>query len=187
MIHIFGCGALGSHVALHLANLARGYDFTLWDDDRVEQQNILTSAYWTHHIGALKVNALADMMYRKAHARAIPRAITLTSKPNVDLQTTDLAIDSFDNSDARALTTNLGVPTLHIGVSAQRTGQITWNEHYRVPESDFERGQNPICTNQLGQKILWFTAWVAANIAEDFLITGNQDNVITTENGRIFR
>jgi len=193
---IAGCGALGSIVALHLATPDRR--FLLIDDDRVEEHNIGTSAYSTHHMGALKAVVLAEVLWRKCEVQS--RAITRTMDRPLDQsglwsENIALVIDTFDNTEARAFTCGLEhvaaaysrVPTLHVGVSEQRTGAVMWDEDYTLPESQFTRGENPVCTHHLGRRILRFTAAVAAEAVERFLETGEKASYIVPEPNRILK
>ena len=58
-IHIIGCGAIGSNLAVMLTRLG-AVKLELWDADTVEEHNITNQAYTNSDIGRLKVEALAD-------------------------------------------------------------------------------------------------------------------------------
>lgn len=62
-IHVIGCGAIGSHVAEQLVRygLTR---ITLYDFDTVEAHNIANQLFTQEDIGKLKVNAVADYLYK---------------------------------------------------------------------------------------------------------------------------
>lgn len=189
-IAICGAGALGSMIALHLA--APDLQFFIVDDDRIGEENIATSAYFQHHIGCQKAIVLAEMIYRKSETAGIPFAKTLTRNNRKFLltpaSTNNLIVDAFDNVEARKLTCYqpiLNTSVVHVGVSEQRTGSIVWNEWYRVPTGS-PRGENPICTHDLGASILRLTAALAANVIDQFLWTGEKRNLMLTEDGRVF-
>lgn len=171
---IAGCGALGSQIAMHIA--LPGRQFVLLDDDRIEDDNILTSAFLTQHVGALKVHVLAEMMYRKAGVAAEVQDTTLTEPPKVDRL--DLVVDTFDNTASRLLLCDLSVPTLHVGVSEARTGAVLWDADFPRWEPEYVRGRNPVCTHELGRHILRLTAVVAASIIDDYLARGKRRSVI---------
>lgn len=61
MIHIVGCGSVGSTLA---ENLARSglTKFTLWDFDRVESKNVANQMFRDKDIGRPKVEALRDII-----------------------------------------------------------------------------------------------------------------------------
>lgn len=178
-IIIAGCGALGSRVALELAHS----ELTLYllDDDTVKEQNVHTSAYWRSHIGMRKVDALAEMIYRKTggicqtHSKTIERNLYL-----MPFQT-DLVICSFDNQRARNLCLSAGMTTLQVGLSAGRTGSVVWDEWYEQPEVELERGDNVICTNELGVKIIRATVAAACFAISEFLESGCKINFSVQE------
>lgn len=179
-ILICGCGALGSQIALHLARPER--TFTLIDDDRVEEANLLTTVYQARQVGVYKVDALADLLWRKCRAHASASRRTLDRPPSGAY---DLVVDTFDNPQARALTVGLPCPTVHVGVSEARTGALAWDARYVLP-TGARRGENPVCTHALGAPILRLTAALAANTIEDFLATGRERDWVVTEAGRIY-
>lgn len=173
-ISICGCGAVGSQVALFIAQ--PNMRFVLIDDDRIEEDNIFTTAYSRQHVGAYKAQVLGELLYRKSGC--ISEIYTRTLERGRFTFPCDLVLDCFDNVDARALTRSSH--TLHIGVSQERTGAVTWDKDYTLPEG-LPRGEEQFCTHQVGRRIIRFTAAVAANIVETFLATGRQESVIITE------
>lgn len=60
-VHIIGCGATGSKIALLLAKLGVK-EMHLWDFDIVESHNIANQEFLQKHIGIPKVEALKDMI-----------------------------------------------------------------------------------------------------------------------------
>lgn len=56
-IHIIGCGAIGSYVALQLAKLGCT-DLNLWDFDTVEPHNITNQVYTKEDVAKTKLQAL---------------------------------------------------------------------------------------------------------------------------------
>lgn len=60
-IHIIGCGAIGSTLALQLTRCGLT-DITLWDYDVVEQHNLANQQFLFEHIGHDKTIALAQLM-----------------------------------------------------------------------------------------------------------------------------
>lgn len=61
MIHIVGCGSVGSTVAENLARCGVSR-FTLWDFDDVEAHNIVNQMFRQQDIGRNKVDALKDII-----------------------------------------------------------------------------------------------------------------------------
>ena len=180
-IAICGCGALGSWIALFLARPE--IEFLFIDDERIEEHNIATSAYYSHHVGAWKANVLAEMVWRKGQSKAIVFTRTLELENTQVLMRYNLVVDAFDNVVAREHTIPLN--TLHVGVSEDRTGAVEWDENYTLPEQQFERGQNPVCTHHLGAPIIRFTAACAAGEIERYLATGESRSFFVTESLQI--
>lgn len=60
-IHIIGCGAVGSYIAVQLAKSGAS-GITLWDFDTVEEKNIVNQAFDTRYINKPKVAALKHML-----------------------------------------------------------------------------------------------------------------------------
>ena len=60
-IHIVGCGSVGSTIAENLARCGIT-KFTLWDFDTVEPHNIVNQMFNQNDVGALKVEALKNML-----------------------------------------------------------------------------------------------------------------------------
>ena len=60
-IHIIGCGAIGSNLAVNLARLGIT-DLRLWDFDTVTPHNIANQAFTFNQIGAKKVDAVEELV-----------------------------------------------------------------------------------------------------------------------------
>lgn len=165
-IIIAGCGAIGSRIILEVAD--RFDNILLIDDDIIEENNIGTSAYYQYAIGAKKTTWLQEQIYYKfgkvveAYDRTLIRPIGSQFPKSTVIRPGDLIVDSFDNPQARRLTLNPN--TLHVGVSQFGSGSVMWNDIYPEPELDFERGENPVCTNHLGKQIIQLASSVAASV-----------------------
>ena len=61
MIHIVGCGSVGSTLAENLVRCGIK-DITLWDFDYVEKHNIVNQLYREEDVGKLKVEALKNIL-----------------------------------------------------------------------------------------------------------------------------
>lgn len=62
-VHVIGCGATGSKIALSLAKLGIKPELLyFYDDDVVEEHNIANQAFDTCHIGCTKIEALDDII-----------------------------------------------------------------------------------------------------------------------------
>ena len=186
-ILLCGCGALGSQIALHLARPE--LEFVLVDDDRVEEGNVGTSVYGQTHIGQFKVCALASILWQKCRCKARDYNITLISSSWIRQIVPDLIIDTFDNTASRYFSHELhrfyGFDVIHAGVSVDRTGEIIWDRDYKITLVHIPRGENPICTHELGAPILRFTAALCANIVEEWMETGEERSVVVTQDWRV--
>lgn len=176
MIAIVGCGALGSRIALEL----HGQEFLLWDDDRVGEENVGTSAYSLHHAGRFKAVVLSELCARRG-VRAEHVTETLDRGNVVRLSVMALVVDCLDNAPSRALLTGLSVPTLHVGVSEAGSGSCLWDhDGYEVPDDGYARGENPVCTHQLNAQLLRMTATAAVGVIEDWLANGVARSALVT-------
>lgn len=164
MIILCGCGALGSRLALELCNLQE--EWVLIDDDQVEIENIGTSAFYRQHIGQDKAVALAELMWRKNRVIAKPQVKELQSPLD---SKEGLILDCFDNPYSRLLTISPKTHTLHIGVGEGEVGSVIWDKDYTKPSLDYERGNNPVCTHELGDLIIRLTVAVAVYSIRKFL------------------
>lgn len=68
-VHIIGCGATGSSVALSLAKLGMR-NVTVWDGDKVESHNIPNQVFFPRHIGENKAKAMQSMVEEIAPTQA---------------------------------------------------------------------------------------------------------------------
>ena len=177
MIAIIGIGAIGSWLALYLARPE--WELLLWDDDRVGQENIGTSAFLEHHVGAYKAVIASELAAGKGcRAKYVTDTLDERSKP--EQYALDIIVDCLDNAPSRGLLPGLSVPVLHVGVSDNGNGSIIWDESYQVPENGYERGENPVCTHQLSRGVLRLAAAAAASVVEDFMATGIRRSQLLT-------
>ena len=75
MIHIIGCGSVGSTLAENLARCGET-KFTLWDFDKVESHNVHNQMFTEGQIGMKKIEALRDLLL------SINPCIEIKMKPN---------------------------------------------------------------------------------------------------------
>jgi hypothetical protein len=184
-IVLFGCGAIGSQLAMHLVSLDLA--FKLVDDDEVTEDNLLSSVFTREQIGIYKVLALENLLYRKARSLAMGSRLTLTENNyRLYARDCDLALDCFDNVEARKITCLHLLPTLHIGVSRDGTGSIIWDKDYKIFDGA-PRGEDTFCTHLAGRGIIRLTACIAANIVEKYISTGEKESLIVTDKLTILR
>jgi hypothetical protein len=182
-VAIMGCGALGSYIATMINR--PGIDFLLVDDDKVEVDNLSTSAYSAEDVGIAKTVALGTMLYNKYQSSEV-------TMKNVEFgdngksaklileYAPDIVIDCFDNYLARNATWRCNKNILHVGLNAERIGIVEWDETFEYMEPTFERGDNPVCTHELGKMIVLKTSVIAADVIEVFLRTGEKIGPVVT-------
>lgn len=183
MITIIGIGAIGSWLVMYLARPE--WRLLLWDDDRVEQENIATSAFLEHHVGAFKAIVASELAAGK-DCRATFVIDTLEQQnlhrylERYDREI-ELVVDCLDNAPSRRILHRLHhIPTVHIGVSDAGSGSIIWDEDYQVPDDGYERGSNPVCTHHLSRAVLRMVASAAAGVIEDFMKDGTRRTQLVT-------
>ena len=180
-----GCGAIGSRLIIELAALLD--EVMIIDDDIIEESNIGTALFYQYAIGTPKVRWLQEELYNKYGKLIGIRDATLNEtictmsfwRPGM------LVIDSFDNPVARRLT--ITADTLHVGVGEQGNGAVMWDEIYPEPSVDYQRGHNPVCTNQLGRQIIQLTAAVAVGVILEYVETGLRNNYLVQSDMRIIK
>lgn len=159
-ILMLGCGALGSRIAIELQG---GHRLSLLDMDRVGEENIGTSAFFKEQVGMSKVDALAELCYRRNIVvdDVYFRELFRVNVARIAALNFDLAVCTFDTFTARRLAHKLPVPVLHVGLSESLSGLIGMAGYY--PLGTDTEGGNPVCTHLLGVGIISTTAVIAAN------------------------
>ena len=98
-IILAGVGGIGSYVGFLLARM-KPASLYIYDPDTVETVNMSGQLYGQQDVGAMKVNALSNMMRNYANCSstfAIPERFTLSSG------TSDIMICGFDNMSSRKI------------------------------------------------------------------------------------
>jgi molybdopterin/thiamine biosynthesis adenylyltransferase len=171
-IVLCGAGALGSNLADMLCRQGVS-KIRVIDLDRVEGHNINTQLFGDADVGALKVNALKNRLFRDTGIEidAIGKELNDGSKKKF-LKDADLIIDVFDNQKSRRLVTEFctagRVPCLHGGMF-EGYGEIVWNEFYNVPQ-DAPEGTQDVCAYPLARNLAMFVTTILAEEAMDFLV-----------------
>lgn len=166
-VTICGIGALGSNLADNLAR--QGFSsLKVIDKDRVEDHNISTQLYGENDVGALKVDALRNKLFRNigTEIETIGKELT-SSNVNKLLKGSNLVIDAFDNSSSRQLVQDecRKIPCLHCGLF-EDYGEVIWNDHYKTPKDQ----PGDICDYPLARNIVMLTVIVATEEVLDFCL-----------------
>ena len=99
VIHILGCGAIGSSAATQLCRMG-AENFVLYDMDKVETANIGVSEYYQSHIGQNKTSALKSILMEINPDCSISEQFGLFNTYQYHNQD-DIIILGFDNMKSR--------------------------------------------------------------------------------------
>lgn len=167
---ICGAGTIGSNLADTLAR--QGFRrLTLIDMDRVEEHNINTQIYGEGDIGAVKVEAARNRLFRDVGVEIEAFNKELTDKTaRKFLKGADLIVDAFDNRASRQLlqdwSRNKGIPCLHAGMF-EDYGEVAWDQAYKVPEDQTE---GDVCEYPLARNLAMLVVTMAAEEILDFCL-----------------
>lgn len=168
---IAGAGALGSNLAMLLVR--QGFQrIRLIDDDRVEESNLGTQIYGVSDIGAMKVQAAQNIIYRAVEVEidAIAKRLSLANVKKFSKGAT-VVVDAFDNSQSRQILHDHclanGIPCLHVGLF-EGYGEVVWDSVYRVPEDV----DGDICEYPMARNLVNLVVAIAAEELVDFLTAG---------------
>jgi molybdopterin/thiamine biosynthesis adenylyltransferase len=174
-ITLCGAGALGSHLADNLARQGFG-PLRVIDRDRIAEHNVSTQLYGTSEVGAWKVEALRNRLFRAAGVEVDAVAKDLTDRnARTLLKGAGIVIDAFDNSTARRLVQEtcraLALPCLHVGLFADYA-EVVWDEVYRVPAD----AAGDVCDYPLARNLVLLAVAVASEALVRFVVDGERGN-----------
>jgi molybdopterin/thiamine biosynthesis adenylyltransferase len=167
-IALCGAGALGSNLADMLCRQGvtklRVIDF-----DRVEESNIGTQTYGVADVGALKVAALKNRLFRDTGVEIDAFSKKLDSSNIAKaFKGVDLVIDTFDNRESRQLVTHYcsGFDAIHGGMF-ESYGEVVWNGQYRVPKNPPPDAVD-VCDYPLARNLVMFVVSIMSEEILDF-------------------
>ncbi len=172
-VALCGAGALGSHLADNLARQGFG-PLRVIDRDRVEEHNVGTQLYGESEVGAWKVEALRNRLFRAAGAEvdAVRKELTGRNAGPL-LKGAGVVIDAFDNSASRRLVQEtcrgLALPCLHVGLFADYA-EVVWDETYRVPAD----AAGDVCDYPLARNLVLLAVAVASEALVRFVLDGRR-------------
>lgn len=183
---ICGVGALGSNLADNL--LRQGFaDLTIIDFDRVEDHNIGTQRYGRTDVGAVKVEALRNLMFRTVgvETTAIKDKLTKDNAKKL-LKGAEVLVDCFDNSEARQILQDHArankIQCLHAGLNADYA-EVIWDDTYKVPK-DADEGDS--CEYPMARNIIMYAVVTVSEALVEYLLTGvRRSHTITLKDRRI--
>lgn len=167
---ICGAGALGSNL---IDNLTRqGFaSIKVIDFDRVDLHNVNTQVFGVKDAGALKVDALKNLVYRNVGVEitAVNKKLESGNAKTL-LKDSDLVVDCFDNHEARQIVQNevreRKLTCLHTGLF-EDYGEVVWDETYRVPKN----AVGDVCDYPLARNQVMLTVAVATEEILDHFLT----------------
>jgi molybdopterin/thiamine biosynthesis adenylyltransferase len=174
-VALCGAGALGSHLADNLARQGFG-PLRVIDRDRVEEHNVSTQLYGEAEVGAWKVEALRNRLFRAAGVEvdAVSKELTERNARPL-LKGAGIVIDTFDNSASRRLVQQtcraLALPCLHVGLFADYA-EVVWDEAYRVPAD----AAGDVCDYPLARNLVLLAVAVASEALVRFVLDGEHGN-----------
>ena len=178
-VTVCGAGALGANITESLAR--SGFrKLKVIDRDRVEERNLSTQPYLLDEIGGKKARVLSFSIYRAVGVEVEAVTAELTQANAAKMLTgSDLVIDAFDNSTARAAVSAYcqaaDVPCLHAGL-ANGYAEVLWDEVYRVPSD----ANDDVCDYPLARNLVTLTVAVACESAIRAVLTGAHSNWTAT-------
>jgi molybdopterin/thiamine biosynthesis adenylyltransferase len=173
-IFVCGAGALGSNIVETLCRQGV-QNIGVVDFDRVEDHNINTQVYGSGDVGAMKVNALKNRMFKDTgvELNVCDKKLEVSNMKKI-LTGHDLIIDTFDNNKSRQIVSdwtqaNLtkGVRCLHAGMAGSY-GEIVWDYIYTVPQ---DTAEGDVCNYPLARNLVTLVTTVAAEEIIDFCLS----------------
>jgi molybdopterin/thiamine biosynthesis adenylyltransferase len=139
--------------------------------DRVETHNISTQTFEEVDVGATKVAAIQDRVFRTVgvEIEAVYKELT---KSNIKkhFRDTDLVVDGFDNSKSRQLVYDYckenAIPCFHAGLHTDY-GEAVWNSVYRVPQ---DADGEDVCDYPLARNLITLTVGIASEEILDYCL-----------------
>ncbi|HVK13076.1 MAG TPA: ThiF family adenylyltransferase [Gemmataceae bacterium] len=170
-----GAGALGSNLADNLVRQGLAV-LRVIDRDKVETHNVGTQVYGAGEVGAWKVEALKNRLFRACGVEIEALNKELTEKTaDRALAGAGLVIDAFDNSASRRLvqeaSRRLALPCLHVGLNADYA-EVLWDESYRVPNDV----GGDVCVYPLARNLVLLAVAVASEVVVRFVADGSREN-----------
>jgi len=190
-IIVCGCGAAGSNTFMHLLYSFPDLEYTLIDDDKVENRNysVGTQPYTKADLNRPKVQALqriAKMAKGNVKVKTVKERINSVSQV-VDLaQDLDktLVLDCFDNAKSRNifLEAPKELHIAHIGFSGSLTGTIEWNESYEALIHDEKDEEIDVCERSIARPFIMGLTSIAAITLAKFITSSQKVNCFYSKN-----
>lgn len=174
-IILCGAGALGSNLADMLCRQGVS-KLRVIDMDRVEVHNIGTQIYGDADVGAMKVAALKNRIFRDSgvEIEVVDKELREGNAKKF-LKGADLVLDTFDNNKSRQMIRDHcrseKLNLLHLGLN-DSYGECIWDEYYKVP-SDSVEGNT--CDYPLSRTIILILVCIGAEEVMRYCIDNLKD------------
>jgi molybdopterin/thiamine biosynthesis adenylyltransferase len=169
-IVVCGDGAIGSNLVETLAR--QGFSrIRVIDFDRVDLHNINTQTFEVADVGALKVAATRNRVFRAVgwEIETVSKKLEVKNAKKF-LKGADLVVDGFDNFESRQLVQDhcraQKIPCLHAGLNADY-GEVVWDDIYTVPKATVE---GDVCDYPLARNLAVMVVSMAAEEIVDFCL-----------------
>lgn len=195
---VFGLGAAGSNIMLHLAYSHPDIQLVGVDFDTVEQRNFEagTQPYTKADLNRPKIQAMQRILLTTRRTMVGCQMRVRTTKEIADLATAArgtvldagavLMIDAFDNAESRNLFLPLkGRHILHVGFSPTLTGEAVWAEAYSEMTPD-TKGAFDVCQANIARPFIHALTAIASLVATEFIDTGKKRNVYFDSKFKMF-
>lgn len=175
-VTVCGAGAVGSNLVCNLAR--QGFSkINVIDKDRVEEENVGTQAYGKSHIGKLKTNALANIVYHDTGVMLMQQHIELnTDNVHRLLKGRNVIVDCFDNAASRSFVQewvrNNHSDCLHIGLHTDYA-ECLWDNIYKIPS---DPPDDSPCDYPLARNIVMASAVIASECILRHAVDGTQNS-----------
>ncbi len=172
-ITIVGVGALGSHVALLLRNVA---DLHVIDFDRIEQKNTQSQFHGKPNVGKLKASSFQQTLAFLFGVKVQATTNKLTKDNDQQLLSgSDLIIDCLDNGEARRVVQGFArktsTPCLHGALAADGGfGRAVWDSKFEIDET--AAGDGATCEDGQHLPFIAVTSSYIAFAAQEYLTEG---------------
>lgn len=181
-VYVFGVGAAGSNVLINLIYSLPEVNFTAIDFDKVEMRNITagTQPYSKSDLNRPKTQAIQKIvkMNSGVNISGINKKINSIEdiKGIVSDFSNSLIIDAFDNACSRNLFHKIDNSSnvLHIGFSADLSGEATWDESYEVMQESEKDKEIDVCQMAIARPFICGLSAIATLNIVNFIHTGEK-------------
>lgn len=184
LIVICGAGALGSNLSNVLLR-QRFNSIRVIDNDKVEAHNIANQFFGKADVGASKVRALANKVFRDLGYKidSINQKL-INSNAKKFFKDASLVVDTFDNFESRSIVKDacekFNIPCVHAGMSDNGFCEVKWDGFYKIPKVEIT--QNDVCEYPLSLNLVHFTVCLIAEVIVDFIDKKRRTNIEFTLN-----